>query len=364
MKSVYILFLSGILPAFAATGSCRAQQMTGDADHSEYILNVDEYCPAPGQFVGLLPQYEPGDTPESMAEKCTRAIGGPVGATAEDDMAAMVSLGSWGGYITFHFDHSIANIPGKRDLFIAGNAFAGSSEPGIVMVMKDENHNGKADDTWYELSGSADVDSVGKVRYGYQVTYTLQPMQDTPWTDNEGNSGTVPRNAYHEDNEYFPLWQQSPLTFTGTRLPDNVYMATKRPKTYAMRALRYGYVDNLPNSDVEGCSFDLSWAVDLVKRESKNLDFIDFVRIYSATLQVISASVGEASTEVQGARDLHLAESLQAISQAQGIVAADGGTPAVVSSHDLQGRRMRSLQPHTLQVVRLSNGMTRKIHIR
>lgn len=40
------------------------------------------------------------------------------------------------------------------DFAIEGNAFDGSSEPGIVWVMQDVNGNGLPDDTWYQLKGS------------------------------------------------------------------------------------------------------------------------------------------------------------------------------------------------------------------
>jgi hypothetical protein len=58
------------------------------------------------------------------------------------------SLGGWGGYIVFGFDHSVENGSGG-DLYIRGNAFEGNSEAGVVWVMQDENGNGLPDDTWY-----------------------------------------------------------------------------------------------------------------------------------------------------------------------------------------------------------------------
>ena len=39
-----------------ACGSAHAQQMTDGDTHSPYILAVDEYGPAPGQFVNDLPE--------------------------------------------------------------------------------------------------------------------------------------------------------------------------------------------------------------------------------------------------------------------------------------------------------------------
>ena len=70
-------------------------------------------------------------------EKLTEAIGG--------DRGGLVSLGGYGGYITFHFDHPVVNVSGEADFLIRGNAFEGNSEPGIVMVSEDVNGNGRKD---------------------------------------------------------------------------------------------------------------------------------------------------------------------------------------------------------------------------
>ena len=235
------------------------------------------------------------------------------------DKGGLVSLGAYGGYITFHFDHSIANVKGEKDLYIKGNTFAaseyqgrkgGSSEPGIVMVSQDANGNGLPDDPWYELSGSADVDSVGKVIYGYQISYERSDMQNVPWTDNQGASGYVERNGFHQQ-EYFPMWLPSPLKFEGTLLPRNGYNVGTSDQPYWFQfAFRYGYVDNLGNNDLEGCSFDIGWAVD-AQRKPVHLSHIDFVRVYCAEKQTCGW-LGETSTEVSGAEDLHLQESVRA----------------------------------------------------
>lgn len=280
--------------------------------YSKYILAVDEYRPAPGQFVNALPKYEEGDDAAAMAQKCTEAIAG--------DKGGLVSLGGYGGYITFHFDHSVKNVEGERDLLIKGNTFnaseyqgkkGGSCEPGIVMVSQDVNGNGLPDDPWYELSGSADVDSVGKVVYGYEITYRKATakqdgdgLQDVPWTDNQGASGYVYRNNFHSQ-EYFPLWLESPLRFSGTLLPKNGFnVGTAESPYWFQFAFRYGYVDNLGNNDHEGCSFDIGWAVDS-HRKPVHLDHVDFVRVYSAENQTCGW-LGETSTEVTGAEDLHI----------------------------------------------------------
>ena len=75
--------------------------------YSPYISRVLEYRPAPGQFVNLLPKYEEGDTEADMVRKCTESI--------SDKNDNMVSLGAYGGYITFAFDHTVANVHGEAD---------------------------------------------------------------------------------------------------------------------------------------------------------------------------------------------------------------------------------------------------------
>ena len=264
---------------------------------SPYIFAVDEYVPAPGQFVNTMPQYEDGDDAAAMAQKCTNLLA--------NNNGGVVTLGGYGGYITFHFDHSVKNVPGEYDLIVNGNANASSAEAGIVMVSQDTNNNGLPDDAWYELSGSADVDSVGKVIYGYQCTYTYAPMSNIPWSDNMNNSGTVDRNTFHAQ-EYFPLWlkDKGTLTFFGTRLPNNAHDTSGSGTYWVLDALRYGYVDNKPNSDIEANSFKIDWAVDPVTRTPVSLQYVDFVRVYTALNQK-AGWLGETSTEISGARDLH-----------------------------------------------------------
>ncbi len=263
---------------------------------SRYIQAVDEYVPAPGQFVNLMPVATDEDTPQTMAQKCTEAIGGGRGG--------LITLGAYGGYVTFHFDHPIANVEGERDFAVWGNAFENNAEPAIVMVSQDANGNGRPDDAWYELRGSAH-DYEQTVRQ-YQITYTYDALKDVPWTDNQGRTGCIPRNTYHKQ-EYFPLWLkgQGTLVFNGTLLPRN---ARLNGTTYELPAFDYGYADNRPNTDRQGCSMDIGWAEDGQGR-AVSLTHIDFVRCYTALNQVCD-NIGETSSEIKGAEDLHLDLSL------------------------------------------------------
>ena len=283
---------------------CATVYAQDDKVYSEYISAVDEYTPAPGQFTNKLVPFEEGDDAASMAKKCTELIAGNY-----EEKEGLISLGAWGGYITFHFDHPVVNVKDEYDFLIVGNALETWSEPGIVMVSED----GKK---WYELSGSADVDSVGMVIYDYEIIYEkVGDKQDVKWTDNKGGSGLVKRNKYH-DNEYFPLWLESPLKLKGTLLPQNAYDANvsnpNLPENWIGMLLRYGYVDNYVNENTEGCSFKIDWAVD-ENRKFVELDAIQYVRVYTAVNQSCGWT-GEVSTEICGAKELHLDKSVEYLS--------------------------------------------------
>ena len=248
-----------------------------------YITRVYEYLPGMGQFVNVLPEYAEGDDAESMCRKCEQAIANNAGG--------MVTLGGWGGYMTFGFDHSVVNLDG-RDIQILGNAFYmtgsteyGSSEPGIVLVSRDDNRNGKPDDTWYELKGCLYDDPT--TEHAFSRTYTRE--------------GDTLQNPFHKQ-PYYPQWLTADAyTLKGTRLAPQTQVISGQN---VQRILEYGYVDNKPNTDVEGTSFDISWAVD-ADGNPVSLPTIDFVRVYNASDEILGMT-GELSTEVAGAIDLHV----------------------------------------------------------
>ena len=148
-----------------------------EVEYSPYIATVYEYCPAPGQFVNAMPEYREGDTAETMRQKAEEAIAGK--------MQSGVSLGAYGGYITFGFDHTVVNVPGEHDIRIDGNSFnsaahpgvdGGSSEPGIILVMFDENQNGKPDDKWYEIDKNPWYTDEAAV-YGLSLIHISEPTR-------------------------------------------------------------------------------------------------------------------------------------------------------------------------------------------
>lgn len=275
-----------------------------------FASKVLEYCPAPGQFINTT-SY---GTREVANKTAGNNILKPFGRR-------LVSLGSFGGYIVYGFDKPIKNDkdnPYGVDFTVFGNPFYGSSEPGIVQVMKDENGNGKPDDTWYELQGS-DHFLKSTIR-DFSVTFTNpKGLFDVPYVTSGGTKGIVKyMGQFHSQNHYpeaknFPNISQDAYTLEGTRLRDRTYK-----KTIVVNCpFDYGYADNtiinynkskpfIPDNPyttdvVEGYggdAFDINWAVD---KDGNHvvLDEINFVRIYNGLL-ADGAILGEVSTEVGG----------------------------------------------------------------
>lgn len=275
---------------------------SGDTENSLAFANkVWEYHPAPGQFINTSTSaYQSGYTYEEVLEEATRMI----------QKKWVLSLGGFGGSITLGFPQSITNQTGEYDFKIWGNAnynmhtgtgaLGGSSEPGIVFVSKDVNSNGLPDDEWYELAGSEYGKST-ETR-GYEITYYRPQLAkgDVAWKDNQGGSGVIQRNSYHQQDSYYPNWiEDKEISFQGTRLKDN---AVNENGTWVGYCYPWGYADNHPYN-TEGSQFKIDWAVDK-NGDPVRLDAIDFVKIYTAVNQNVGW-MGEISTEVMTVENLH-----------------------------------------------------------
>lgn len=295
----------------SSTDTEEEEQPSPDAP-SAYANKVLAYRPAPGQFMNTsTTAYEKGFSAEDVRRKAEEKL--------KDPYLCLLSLGGFGGSIVVGFDHTVPNISGAYDFKIYGNAsydsfgtltgaLGGSSEPGIVLVSKDVNGNGLADDEWYELKGS-EYDSKHTIK-DYAITYhrPASPLSSVKWTDNQGNTGYVYRNETHTKNDYYPAWiEEDEMTFYGSRLKDNAVNEPRpgMPEHWVGYCYAYGYADNHPN-DEKGALFKIDWAVDKEGRSVK-LDGIDFVKIYTAVNQYCGW-MGEISTEVQAVEDLHFAK--------------------------------------------------------
>lgn len=257
-------------------------------ESNKYISKILSYRPGPGQYTNK----NLGDV--ASAEKIV------------GNKTALVSLGAWGGSIIFTFDHTIYNRENDKDFIIYGNAFSSFSEPGIVQVSFDENGNGLADDTWYEIAGSAHTKTA--TLHQYTTTYT-NPKSDTEavtWTDNNGNSGSI---AAGTTNKY-PLFieEQDEVTYTGTR----VFPTVNTSGFTSTEPLEWGYVDNYDadySANGNGNAFDIDWAVD-TDMNPVSLEGIDFIKVYTGA-QLNLGFLGELSTEIKGAEDLSIVDVVE-----------------------------------------------------
>lgn len=253
---------------------------------------VYDYTPAPGQFIGEL------------------KTGGFVGTeiTHENAIAyaerrlmdeKFVSLGAFGGYIIVGFDRIVDNSEGY-DFSIGGNSFDGSSEPGVVWVMQDDNGDGKPNDTWYELSGSETGNA--ETIQNYTVTYYRPeaPKMDVQWSDNMGGNGVVEYlKDFHNQNSYYPAWiEADSYTLKGTLLKSRSYDNSGNGSKWVNPAFGWGYADNastIDNLNRENL-FEISNAID-EQGNAVVLEYIDFIKVQSA-IQQQCGWIGEVSTEV------------------------------------------------------------------
>lgn len=279
--------------------ACNSSETITTSRIEEAASRVLEYTPAPGQFINNPQAGFPADTPittsaEAVAYAQARLkMGGEPDAGAETASYGYVSLGGWGGYIVLGFDTPVPNT-GDYDLYVTGNSFNGSSEPGIVWVAQDADGDGShLGETWYELKGSEYANT--KTRFGYEATYAEQADGTVTWTDNNGGDGSIDRTIHTQS--YVPAWVQ-PLSYTGTRLPDNV-LFDQETGIYDMTSFAWGYVDNASTIDGAGTKnrFKIANAVD-ADGNPANLRQIDFVKIQTGVNCKAGNNVGEISTEV------------------------------------------------------------------
>lgn len=293
-------FPTKILLLFCAVTlvSCNMNEVIegGDGIGAVCATKVFDYTPAPGQFINnrILSGFEGVElSPQAACDYAHKRL----------EKRQYVSLGGFGGYLVVGFDHKIQNS-GDYDLAIAGNPFDGSSEPGIVWVMRDENGNGEPDDVWYELAGS-ESDKEGTL-YDYSVTYykPSAPKEPIRWEDSLGESGEIAHLAAHPHDSYYPAWIRfESYTLQGTRLASQSYF---NGTIWIQEGYAWGYADNQNCTDLwhgmgeyVGMEFNRFKLSDAVTSDGKpaNLPYINFVKIQTA-LNSQSGGLGENSTEV------------------------------------------------------------------
>lgn len=285
--------------------------------YSSKISKVLEYMPAPGWRVESYGNA--GSTKEMVLEKVEKTMSGN----------GFVSLGDFGGYITFRFDHTIINKPGVRDFRITSSTGKGNNtRPGVIMVSYDANGNGIADDEWYEIAGS-EYNHVQTQR-GIDITYykPTKPIEDfeigdpyMKWTTNKKEEGYIVKKQMPNADPVYPLWyrgsEEEQVSFKKlTKLRSTIVMNGMFPDQINdnnYKPFEYGYACNVADANKVGTSIDIDWAVD-ADGKYVNLPGIDFVKVYTGTFIERGSFYGEADTDIRNAYDLHmLGEKIETI---------------------------------------------------
>ena len=201
-------------------------------------------------------------------------------------------------------------------------------------------------DLWYELAGSEHNNP--KTQHDFEIAYYRpDPNADTQhvrWVCNSVDSiqeGYVHTNAFHKQ-PYWPLWVDADkLSFSGTKLRCNANDVNGNGSYYVQYFFDWGYVDNrtdydygiganntssMSYSEAESkgynMGFKLDWAVD-ANGNPVNLTKVDFIKVYCGLLQECGW-LGETSTEVAGAIDLHPDAPVPEDPQVVGDITGDG----------------------------------------
>ncbi len=234
---------------------------------------------------------------------------------------SIVSLGNFGGYITYYYDEPIIDNPNSKygiDFYVYGNASKDTStstktsffEPAQAWVSEDGEN-------WYALAGSAHYDD--GVTWDYSVTYEKTASGKTAWTDSFGNKndgtsycGAYPLSAVYNMNT---LANSDKMTLSGIALPArNGEIAVFGDVTDSY-PVKWGYADCFPNgtkgadvnpyTDNEDFSlsangFDLSWAVDEngYPIDTSEKEF-HYVKLVTAS-NIWHKGFGEKSPEISG----------------------------------------------------------------
>ncbi len=229
----------------------------------------------------------------------------------------LLSLGNFGGYVTFYLENGLTDDPANTygvDFYVNGNAFKdastgtglGSMEPGQVWVSEDGN-------TWYALAGSEHYED--GTLWDYAVTYTKTKTGSTDWEDNCGNTmaSTHGRSFAWPNPEIYTmndLPKQNSFTLTGILIPcvDGTVAGTDNFNAFS-KGGRFGYADllangtanpYLDNADYSNASsgFDLAWAVDAagnpVDVSGKSFHY---VKVVTAS-NLMAGAANEKSTEI------------------------------------------------------------------
>lgn len=256
-----------------------------------------------------------------------------------------VSLGGFGGYITYYYEDGLCDDPAHPygvDFYVNGNAAVGSAaaktsffEPGQVWVSEDAEN-------WYALAGSAHYDE--GVDWDYTVTYEKTPAGKTAWTDSLGNTADGARFSGPWPSQV----TEDAIALSGILLPTQSGEAFSAGVAADAYPTQWGYADCQPNGtenpyldntgyDLAASGFDLAWAVDAqgLPVDVSNKGF-HYVKIQTAS-NIWHPAFGEKSPEIAGVvRAQAQAEAVGRTALPQSVTVTDGHSVLTLPLQDGQ----------------------------
>ena len=279
---------------------------------------VDYLCVASQYTNGMMP----ANVPYGIDERAVATLrGGAYTAIGDTDLPT-VSLGNFGGYVTYYYRNAILDNPKNPygiDFIVYGNSVNGKdgfAEPGNILVSEDG-------ETWYNLAGSLHYDSVAS--WNYTVDYQ----------DSNGKAMAVFYDGtpttlvgWYPKREMYKLCDWDKITYIKNKVIEYIKLsgvkidASLEKNEYGNTLPVYpafGYADCGLLSDSNEASnpytglleegrysgrtdgFDLAWAVDGNGNPVELPNGIHFIKVQTASF-INNASIGEKSTEVNMVR--------------------------------------------------------------
>ena len=264
-----------------------------------------------------------------------------------DPNGRLVSLGNFGGYITYYYETPLTDDPRNlygMDFYIVGNSeevnIDSLAEPGQVYVSEDGEQ-------WYALAGSEHYDD-GAV-WDYTITYTRDAEGKSTWTDNYENAQAYAAPEWPDPSIYTQndVGSSESYSFCGVllRSQDGTITGTGTADSYAGKA-SFGYVDhydtNIRNGKlietdpyIEAPSrangFDLEWAVDPdgMPVDVSGKEF-HYIRVATAS-NIYAGGFKEKSTEVSVvARPAPRENEVGRTGMPKSITVSEGGEDTVI----------------------------------
>lgn len=294
-----------------------------EADYKQGAYKLLEYYPAPARgldwsLIGNKTTWNRNEHPLPYSDFINK-----VTEIRKEKPSSSIHLGSWGGYATFEFDHTVVNIKGETDLEI-GAEFSRFDVP-QVFVAYDKNKNGKPDDDeWYEIKnhdwGKEDMTdyeitfNYGKVDMDDQNIYTYFNWKDNQEKPQSGEvvygkmiSMSVTETGAVSTKGFFPGYYMT------DQESKNVVMLEGWSNTIVRKGKRITRDVTGGNPYFQKLNIDIDDAVN-ERGESVSLIGIDFVKVrkivypfeknFSVTPQVVEDS------NMKEHRMLHLSQIL------------------------------------------------------